>query len=75
MSDLGRLLVFAGIGLAAVGALLLLLGRMPGLPIGQLPGDFSWERGSTRIYFPLATMIIVSIVLTVILNLVLRLFR
>ena len=75
MSDLGRVLVVAGIGLAMIGGILLLLERLPGLPLGRLPGDFSWESGDTRFYFPLATMIIVSVVLTLLVNLVLRLFK
>lgn len=75
MSDLGRLLVFAGIALIAVGGLVLLLGRLPGLPFGKLPGDFVWERGSVKIYVPLATMVIVSVVLTLLVNVVLRLLR
>jgi hypothetical protein len=75
MSDVGRLLVIAGIGLLVVGAIVLLVDRLPGLPLGRLPGDFSWERGNGRIYVPLATMVIVSIILTIVLNVILRLFR
>ena len=73
LGSLGRLLLLAGIGLVVLGGLLLLLGRLPGL--GELPGDFRWERGSTRIYVPLGTMLVVSIVLTILVNLILRLFR
>lgn len=75
MSDIGRLLIIFGIGLAVVGGIILLLGKVPGLPFGKLPGDFSWESGSTKIYFPLATMIVVSIILTILVNVILRLFR
>lgn len=75
MSDIGRLLIIFGIGLAVVGGIILLLGKVPGLPFGKLPGDFSWESGSTKIYFPLATMIVVSIILTILVNVVLRLLR
>lgn len=75
MTDLGRILVFTGILLVVAGGILLLLGRFPGLPLGRLPGDFSWERGNTRIFVPLATMLIVSVVLTILVNLILRLFR
>lgn len=75
MSDIGRLLIIFGIGLAVVGGIILLLGKVPGLPFGKLPGDFSWESGSTKIYFPLATMIVVSIILTIVVNVILRLFR
>jgi len=75
MSDIGRILVFAGIALVIVGAVILLLNRFPGLPFGRLPGDVSWERGGTRVYLPLATMLLVSIVLTILVNLIMRLFR
>jgi hypothetical protein len=69
MSDIGRILVFAGIALVLVGGVILLLNRFPGLPFGRLPADFSWERGGTRVYLPLATMLLVSIVLTILVNL------
>lgn len=75
MSNIGKILLFAGVALVLVGGIILLLDRFPGLPFGKLPGDFSWESGNTRIYFPLATMVIVSIVLTIVVNLLLRLFR
>lgn len=64
---MGRLLVGAGLLLAAVGALLLLADRFPGLRIGRLPGDLSVERGSFRFYFPLGTSIVLSVVLSLIL--------
>ena len=75
MSDIGRLLIIFGIGLVVIGGIFLLIGRIPGSPFGRLPGDFSWESGDTRIYFPLATMIVVSIILTIIVNVILRIFR
>ena len=61
---MGRTLVLLGLGIAAVGLLIML-----GVPIGRLPGDFSVRRGSFSFYFPLATSIILSILLTVILAL------
>lgn len=64
---MGRLLVGAGLLLAAVGALLLLADRFPGLRIGRLPGDISVERGSFRFYFPLGTSIVLSLVVSLIL--------
>ncbi|MGC2618402.1 MAG: DUF2905 domain-containing protein, partial [Acidobacteriaceae bacterium] len=56
MNDLGRLLIAFGLLLAAVGAVVLLLGKT-GLPIGRLPGDFSWRGRNTTVYFPLGTSI------------------
>lgn len=62
-----------GIGLTIL-ALGLLLHFAPGALgwFGRLPGDINIERGNTRIYFPLTSMIIVSIVLTVIVNIFFR---
>ena len=75
MSDIGRLLIVLGVGLVVIGGIILLLGKVPGLHLGRLPGDFSWESGRTKVYFPLATMVVVSIVLTILVNLLLRWFR
>ena len=72
LTQMGRLLVGAGILLAAVGALLLVADRFPGLRIGRLPGDISVERGNFRVYCPLATSIVLSVVLSLILWLLCR---
>ena len=58
---MGRLLLLLGLGIAAHGLLIML-----GVPIGRLPGDFYVRRGSFSFYFPLATSIILSILLTII---------
>jgi hypothetical protein len=70
---LGRGLVYLGIGLAVVGGLVLLLGRV--LDLGNLPGDVAYEGERVRVYLPIGTMIVLSVVLTLLLNLALRLFR
>jgi len=70
---LGRGLLYLGLGLALLGGLVMLLGRV--LDLGRLPGDFAYEGDGVRIYVPLATMIVLSLVLTLLANLVLRLFR
>jgi hypothetical protein len=56
---MGRTLVFVGLGIAALGLLVML-----GVPLGRLPGDFYVRRGSVSFYFPLTTSIVVSILLT-----------
>jgi hypothetical protein len=56
---MGKLLVVVGLLIAAVGVLVML-----GLPIGRLPGDIYYRRGTTTFYFPLTTSVLVSIVLT-----------
>ena len=56
---MGKLLVVAGVIIAGLGLLM-----MSGVPIGRLPGDFAFRRGNTTFYFPLATSILLSIILT-----------
>lgn len=73
MAEMGRWLLFMGIALAVVGGLFLLLGRVPGL--GRLPGDINMERGNVRVFAPCGTMILLSILLTIVLNLLIRLRR
>ncbi len=65
--SLGRTLLAIAALLAVAGALLLVAERFPGLRIGRLPGDIRIERGNFRFYFPLATSIVVSVVLTLLL--------
>ena len=76
MSDLtgvGRFLLIAGLVLAAVGALLVLAPRIPGLDrLGRLPGDILIERGPTTIFIPIVSSIVISVILTIILNLFFR---
>jgi hypothetical protein len=56
---MGRTLVLLGLGIAALGLLIIV-----GLPLGRLPGDIYLRRGSFSFYFPLATSIVVSVFLT-----------
>ena len=56
---MGRTLVVVGLVVAGVGLLMML-----GLPLGRLPGDFAVRRGNVSFYFPLATSIVLSLVLT-----------
>lgn len=74
MENIGRFLMIAGILLFLVGGALFLTGKF-GLPLGRLPGDIRLEGQNGSFYFPLATSILVSVVLTVLLNILLRLFR
>jgi hypothetical protein len=61
---MGKTLVLIGLGVAALGVLVML-----GVPFGRLPGDVYIRRGSFTFYFPLATSIVLSILLTLILAL------
>lgn len=63
--EIGRILVVVGIVLAIVGGVIMLVGRT-GLPLGRLPGDILYRGKNTTFYFPLATCIVVSIVLSLI---------
>lgn len=65
--SLGRILLLIGVVLALLGGLLLLVGKVPFL--GRLPGDIVIERKNFTFYFPLATSILLSIVLTLLLSL------
>lgn len=58
---MGKLLVIVGLVIAAVGAAVML-----GLPLGRLPGDIVVRRGAFTFYFPLATSVLVSVLLTLI---------
>ena len=63
----GKTLVVLGLVIAAVGVVILLVGRVPWL--GRLPGDVHVERGNWSFYFPLTTSILVSLLLTLVLYL------
>jgi uncharacterized protein HemY len=64
---MGRLLVVAGLVIAGIGLLMML-----GLPLGRLPGDFSFRRGNVSFDFPLATSIVISVLLTLLFTLMRR---
>lgn len=66
MPDIGRLLVVVGGLIVLFGVLLIVGGRIPFL--GRLPGDISFNRGNTHVYIPLMTGIVISVILTVVLN-------
>lgn len=74
MTDLGKVLVVAGGLLVAVGVVVMLLGKSH-LPLGRLPGDIVYRGKNTVFYFPLATSILLSVVLTIVLALISRFRR
>ena len=74
MVDLGRLLVTIGFAILFIGLLVLIAAKF--FPwLGNLPGDFRFEGDNYQVYFPLATMILVSILGTILLNVIIRIFR
>jgi hypothetical protein len=66
MPDLGKLLLFFGVILVVAGLVLMVFGRM-NIPLGRLPGDIVYRGKNTTFYFPLATSILLSVVLSVVL--------
>jgi hypothetical protein len=66
MTELGKLFIVLGMVILAAGVLLILFGRM-NLPFGRLPGDIVYRGKHTVFYFPLATSILLSVLLTLVL--------
>jgi len=69
MTDIGKVLLLLGLVMAAAGLFFILLGRT-NLPLGRLPGDIVYRGKHTTFYFPLATSILVSLVLSLVLYLI-----
>jgi hypothetical protein len=69
VTEIGKMLLFFGVVLVTVGLILILIGRT-NLPIGRLPGDILYRGKHTIFYFPLATSILLSVVLSLILYLI-----
>ena len=67
--ELGRILLVVGIVLVVIGGLTVLGVR---LPFGRLPGDIAIEGERGGFYFPIVTMIVISVILTILLNLFVR---
>jgi hypothetical protein len=66
MTDFGKLLIYFGLALVVAGLLLTLFGRL-NLPLGKLPGDIVYRGKHTTFYFPLATSVLLSVVLSLLL--------
>ena len=73
LSSLGKLLLVFAVVLGVVGLLLIIMGYVPFL--GKLPGDLVVRRGGVTFFFPIATSIILSVVLTALINLIFWIFR
>jgi len=74
MAEMGRLLVIVGIALVVIGGIVMLLVRT-GVPLGRLPGDIFYRGKNTTFYFPLASSILIRVVLSIVLFLIGRLKR
>lgn len=76
LQSIGRWLLIIGISLAAIGAALLLLGRLPFMQsLGRLPGDIRVEGQGFTCLFPVVSMILLSVFITIILNIIIRLIN
>ncbi|HEX4206138.1 MAG TPA: DUF2905 domain-containing protein [Ktedonobacteraceae bacterium] len=76
LSSIGKIFVLGGIIIAIFGVLLLVISNTVHIPfLGRLPGDIVIRQGSSIIFFPIVTCIILSIVLTIVVNLVSWLLR
>jgi uncharacterized protein HemY len=74
MADFARILIIIGLVIVFIGVLLLISIRF--FPwLGNLPGDFLIERENFKVFIPLATMLLISILATILLNIVVRIFR
>jgi len=74
MPSLARLFILIGLLFLLIGGLIYLANRLS-LPLGRLPGDIHIERENVRFYFPLATSILISLLLTLVLSVLGRLFK
>jgi len=70
MEPLGRMLLYIGVILVLIGGFFVLASRVPWF--GRLPGDFIFRREGLAIFIPITTMLIVSLILTILLNIVWR---
>ena len=68
LEPVGRSLLLIGLVVAAIGVVLILAPRVPIL--GKLPGDITIQRDGVTVVIPLATMLLISLVLTIVLNLI-----
>lgn len=68
MSGIGKMLLMLGVFLILAGAALMLVGKL-GIPLGKLPGDITYHKKNVTVFFPLGTMLVISIIVSLILNL------
>jgi hypothetical protein len=74
MGDLGRVFVWIGGLILLIGVVMIVAGKL-NLPVGRLPGDFTWRGKNTTVYFPLMTSIVLSVILSLVLYFVNRMGR
>ena len=67
MSQLGKMLIALGLFIAAAGVVLIIAGKL-NIPFGKLPGDITYQKKNLIVFAPFGTMLVVSVILTLILN-------
>jgi hypothetical protein len=76
LNTVGRTVIFLGLALALLGGILMLFSRVPFLKdLGSLPGDIRVEGKNYSCFFPIVSMIIISVLLTLALNIIVRLLN
>jgi len=71
LSEMGRIVLIVGLLMVAVGAALIVAGRI-GIPLGRLPGDFAYRGKHVSVFLPLGTSLLLSILLSLVLYLLSR---
>jgi len=74
MENIARYLMIGGVILFLIGGGVYLASKF-GLPLGHLPGDIHFQNGNFTFYFPLASSILISVILTILLNIIIRFIR
>ena len=73
LDSIGRLVLLLGVGIAVLGGLMMLASRLPFFnQLGSLPGDIHIESGNFSCFLPIVTMIVLSLLLTVVANIIIR---
>ncbi|WP_352401384.1 DUF2905 domain-containing protein [Synergistes jonesii] len=67
MNQIGKMLIAAGLLLAALGVCLIAAGKL-NIPFGKLPGDITYQKKNLTVFAPFGTILVVSVILTLILN-------
>ena len=75
LQNLGKVLMLTGAAVFVMGGVALLLGLLWRGGVPRLPGDILWRKGNFTLYFPLVTMLLFSLILTIVVNLIARLWR
>ncbi len=71
MQQIGKMLIAMGFFIAIVGILLIFAGKL-NLPFGHLPGDITYQKKNITVFAPFGTMLVISIIITLILNIISR---